>query len=475
MTTLGRAGTSPWKLLALLLGLAVWWPAVAGAQEGEPTGEDPAPVEGAPESTVTTDVPGGADTTDAGDAPTFTVFGSLNVLSEGTRQPVEGVTITVFDQAGGLVEEVESDENGRWSVEVDEPTTYLVELDVDTLPDGVRVAPNGVEERTVSLAGGRDRIGALCPLEAGDAEADAAPASSGGRSETERFLQLLVEGIRFGLLLGLMAIGLSLIFGTTGLTNFAHAEMVTFGAIAAYFFNVSVGLHVIPAFVLAAIAGALGGALLDSAIFRPLRRRGTSLIAQLVVTIGLSILLRYFFLYIFRGDRRSYEQYAVQGGIELGPVNATPKDLWTIAICILLLGGVGLLLQRTRTGRAMRAVADNRDLASSSGINVERVILQVWVLGGGLAALSGALFGLSESIYWEMGFRILLLIFAGVTLGGLGTAFGAAVGSLIIGIFVMVSTMVIPAELKNVGALAVLILVLVVRPQGILGRSERIG
>ena len=473
MTTLGRGGVSRWKLLVLLLALAVAWPAVAGAQDVEPTGEDPATVEDAPEATVTTDVPGGADTTDAGDAPAFTVFGSLNVLSEGTRQPVEGVTITVFDEGGGLVEEVTSDENGRWSVAVTEPTTYVVELDVDSLPDGVRVASNGVEERTVSLANGRERIGALFPLEAGDA--DGVPASTGGRSETERFLQLLVEGIRFGLLLGLMAIGLSLIFGTTGLTNFAHAEMVTFGAIAAYFFNVTVGLHVIPAFVLAAISGALGGALLDSAIFRPLRRRGTSLIAQLVVTIGLSILLRYTFLYIFRGDRRSYEQYAVQGGIELGPINATPKDLWTIAICILLLGGVGLLLQRTRTGRAMRAVADNRDLASSSGIDVERVILQVWVLGGSLAALSGALFGLSESIYWEMGFRVLLLIFAGVTLGGLGTAFGAAVGSLIIGIFVMVSTMVIPAELKNVGALAVLILVLVVRPQGILGRSERIG
>lgn len=473
MTRLGQSGVSRWKLLIVLMVAAVVWPAAAGAQDDPASGDDPPEVDANSGATVATDVPGGVETTDVGDAPTFTVFGSLNVQADGTRTPVEGVTITVFAEDGELIEEVTTDEAGTWSVEVAEPTAYVVQLDVDTLPEGVRIPANGVEERTVTLANGRERVGALFPLEEGEPGGEAS--TEGGRSETERFLQLLVEGIRFGLLLGLMAIGLSLIFGTTGLTNFAHAEMVTFGALAAYFFNVTMGLHVIPAFVLAAVAGGLGGALLDSGIFRPLRRRGTSLIAQLVVTIGLSIALRYFFLYIFRGDRRSYEQYAVQTGVELGPVNATPKDLWTIAICILLLGGVGLLLQRTRTGRAMRAVSDNRDLASSSGINVERVILQVWVLGGGLAALSGALFGLSESVYWEMGFRILLLIFAGVTLGGLGTAFGAAVGSLIIGIFVMVSTMVIPAELKNVGALGVLILVLVVRPQGILGRSERIG
>lgn len=454
-----RSGVT--AVLTLLLAVAValtLWPSAASAQD-DPSGEDGPTTTQAPELT--------------GEEAPFAIFGSLNVVQAGERVPVADAELTVQREDGEIVAEVTSGEDGTWEIGVEEATTYVVILDLDSLPDGVELAPNGLEERPVVLSNGRVRVGALFPLRA--AEGEGAAAADGGRGGTERFLQLLVEGIRFGLLLGLMAIGLSLIFGTTGLTNFAHAEMVTFGALAAYFINVTIGLHVIPAFILAALAGAVAGALLDAGIFRPLRRRGTSLIAQLVVTIGLSILFRYTFLYIFRGDRRSYKQYAVQGGIEIGPVNATPKDLWTILICIVLLVAVGMLLQGTRTGRAMRAVADNRDLASSSGINVERVILQVWILGGALAALSGALFGLSESVYWEMGFRILLLIFAGVTLGGLGTAFGAAVGSLIIGIFVMVSTIVIPAELKNVGALVVLILVLVVRPQGILGRSERIG
>jgi branched-chain amino acid transport system permease protein len=123
----------------------------------------------------------------------------------------------------------------------------------------------------------------------------------------------------------------------------------------------------------------------------------------------------------------------------------------------------------------MRAVADNRDLAESSGIDVQRVIRSVWVLGGSLAGLGGVFIGLSEQVSWNIGFRMLLLIFAAVVLGGLGTAFGALVGALVVGIGIQVSTLFIPTELKNVGALALLILVLVFRPQGILGRAERIG
>jgi branched-chain amino acid transport system permease protein len=123
----------------------------------------------------------------------------------------------------------------------------------------------------------------------------------------------------------------------------------------------------------------------------------------------------------------------------------------------------------------MRAVADNRDLSESSGIDVQRVIRVVWTMGGSLAALGGVFIGLSEQVAWNTGFRILLLMFAGVVLGGIGTAFGALVGSVIVGIGIQVSTIWFPTELKNVGALVLLILALVVRPQGILGRKERVG
>ena len=133
------------------------------------------------------------------------------------------------------------------------------------------------------------------------------------------------------------------------------------------------------------------------------------------------------------------------------------------------------MLQRTKIGKAMRAVADNRDLAASSGIDVDRVILIVWALGGALATLGGVLLGLSDNVQWDMGFRLLLLMFAGVTLGGLGTAYGALIGSLVVGIFVQMSTLVIDSDIKYVGGLLLLIVILVVRPQGILGSRVRVG
>jgi branched-chain amino acid transport system permease protein len=199
------------------------------------------------------------------------------------------------------------------------------------------------------------------------------------------------------------------------------------------------------------------------------------LIAALVISIGLSLVLRYLFLYFFGGSSRSYAQYATQRGIEIGPVSIPPRDFVIMALSILVLTAVGVALVRTRLGKATRAVADNPSLAASSGIDVERVINLVWILGTALAALGGVFLALSQQVSYLLGFQILLLLFAAVTLGGLGTAFGALVGALVIGVFTQVSTLYIPAELQNVGALVILILILVVRPQGILGRAERVG
>lgn len=147
-----------------------------------------------------------------------------------------------------------------------------------------------------------------------------------------------------------------------------------------------------------------------------------------------------------------------------------------MGISIVVLLGVAFFLLRTRLGKATRAVSDNTSLAAASGIDVDRVIRIVWVIGGALAGLSGILYAFYRpGVSWDMGFQILLLIFAAVTLGGLGTAFGALVGSLVVGVFVEISTLWIPSDMKYVGALAILILVLLFRPQGILGRKERIG
>jgi branched-chain amino acid transport system permease protein len=134
-----------------------------------------------------------------------------------------------------------------------------------------------------------------------------------------------------------------------------------------------------------------------------------------------------------------------------------------------------LWLLKTRMGKASRAVSDNPALASASGIDVQKVIRAVWILGAALATYAGVIITVNQGVSFLMGQDMLLLIFAAVTLGGLGTANGALVGSLIIGLFVQLSTLFIPTELKYVGALIVLIIILIVRPQGILGKKERIG
>ncbi len=196
---------------------------------------------------------------------------------------------------------------------------------------------------------------------------------------------------------------------------------------------------------------------------------------MLVVSIGLGILLRYIYLFFFGGTTQQFAYGNGQAGLAIGPVDVTPKALMGAAVAIVVLVATVLWLRLTRMGKASRAIADNTALAAASGIDVNRVISIIWAAGAGLAALAGVIYSLSNGINWQEGFQLLLLIFAGVTLGGLGTAVGAIVGSIIVGTMIQVSTLFIPSELKNVGALAVLIVILMIRPQGIMGRSERVG
>ncbi len=412
------------------------------------------------------------------------VNGRLRVEdADGERVPVEGVTVVVEGQG-----EATTDADGRWSVPVAEAGTYRVTLDASTLPEGVSLRDADRASLEVLVEAGQEKT-ALFALSSGAGDGDEADEGSGisGR----RVAQLLVEGLKQGLYLAMAAIGLSLIFGTTGLVNFAHAEMVTWGQLTTFFFNYyglagiigflaplpppfGAGVNLVIAAGFGMVAGGLLGYLLDRGLFRGMRRSGVSLIAQMVITIGLSILMRYVFLYFFGGNPRFFRDFAGQRAIAIGPVEITPKDLTAMAISIVVLLLVGGLLQFTRIGKAMRAVADNRDLAESSGIDVQQVISIVWIAGGALAALGGVFFGLDQ-VKWDFGFRILLLIFASVTLGGLGTAYGALVGALVVGLVINLSTLVIDVELKNMVALLVLVLILLFRPQGILGRAERIG
>jgi branched-chain amino acid transport system permease protein len=271
------------------------------------------------------------------------------------------------------------------------------------------------------------------------------------------------------------SVGLSLIFGTTGLTNFAHGELVTFGAMVAWFLNKH-GMHLLVAAPIAIVAGGLLGYGLDRWGFAKLRKRGVGLISQMVITVGLSIMAKNFFLWCFGGRDKPYFNYTNQVGKTIGPVTLTPRDMITTVLSFVVLVAVALSLQYSRLGKATRAVSDNVDLASATGIDTSKVIRIIWVSAGCLAAIGGIFRGLDEQVAWDMGSSLLFLMFASITLGGLGSAYGALAGGFVIGLMVEMSTLFgVPTELKTVPALVVLILVLLIRPQGILGRAQRVG
>lgn len=403
-------------------------------------------------------------------------------LSESVRgvlrfegEPVEGVVIRVTTPDGADVGETTSDGEGAWEVTVPEAGTYVVTLDVSTLPEAV---PGVAAESITTEVGNTQRKAVLFRLGvAGDGTGDGGGGSSGAVADEitlDRVAQLTVEGLRFGIILALAALGLSMIFGTTGLTNFSHGELITFGAIVAWFLN-DTGLEFVVAAVLAVVLAGMFGLTQDTVLWRPLRARKTGLIAMMIVSIGLAVFLRYTYLYIYGGGRQSYRQFTIQTGIEFGPVTLAPRDVASVGVAIVVLGLVVWALSSTRLGKATRAVSDNPALASASGIDVNQVIRVVWIGGAALAGLAGILIGLSQQVEYQMGFKTLLLTFAAVILGGLGTVWGSIIGAMIVGLFIQLSTLVIPIELQNAGVLAVLIIVLLVRPQGLLGRRERVG
>jgi neutral amino acid transport system permease protein len=394
----------------------------------------------------------------------FRVSGNVKLNSA----PLEAVHLTVA--GGGYSADVWTDAEGQWRVGVPEKAEYSVTLDETTLPEGIAV----IDET------GADDTPNVKEVEIGPSGRTTMNFFIGrGERNTVSFIDQLVErlvnGLNFGLMLGLAAIGLSLVFGTTGLSNFAHAEMVTFGALAAFYF-VGFDIPIWLAIPLALVASALFGLVMDAGLWRPLRRKGVGVVQLMIVSIGLSLALRYIFQFFIGGGTEQLpgsdsEQINIFGSVSLSVI-----DIVSMAISIVVIIAFAFWLLRTRIGKATRAISDNPSLAAASGIDVDQVVRIVWVVAAALAGLAGVLYAYYRpGIRWDMGAQILLLIFAAVTLGGLGTAFGALIGALIVGMLTEVSSLWIPADLRFAGALVVLILILLFRPQGILGRRARIG
>jgi neutral amino acid transport system permease protein len=407
--------------------------------------------------------PASAATCFAGTAEAGCISGTIR--TEVDVVPDVDVTIT---GPGGFEEIATSDERGKWSVTVTELGEYTATVDEETLPEGIGVTGDqgSVTVNITNLAQGK---AVTFGVRTGEYSATV--------STADRIIRSTFSGLRLGLLLALASIGLSLIYGTTGLSNFAHAEQVTMGGMVGYLVVNQWGVNPWLGCVLVVIFCGFTGYLQDRGIWQPLRRRGLGLAQMMIVTIGLALALQYTYQFFIASDtvKIVLNEPAPRG---LGPINYNTFDVMAMVISIAVIAAVGYALLRTRIGRATRAVSDNPALASASGIDVDKVIRLVWTVAAALAGLSGILYSLviQHGMRWDSGLQILLLLFAAVTLGGLGTAFGALVGSLIIGLVVELAPVFgAPGDLKYASALLILILLLMVRPQGILGRAERVG
>ncbi|MET0851391.1 MAG: branched-chain amino acid ABC transporter permease [Candidatus Rokuibacteriota bacterium] len=288
-------------------------------------------------------------------------------------------------------------------------------------------------------------------------------------------LQLTLNGLITGAILALTGVGASLVFGIQRVANFAHGEYLTFAAYVALILNVVLRQSIVVAAVGAMAATAVLAVSLHFAVLRPLRARG--LVALSLITTGLGLMLRNVIFIAAGPTIRTYaiDQSAVY---DLGLVRISPGQAVALVIAAVVAPAVALFLARTRLGKAMRAVADNRDLAAISGIDVDRIGAYVWILAGALAGIGGVMFGVVQGTFEpNLGSQVLFLIFTTVVLGGIGSAYGALVAGLVLGLAMDLSTWSgffggLDARFKPVLAFAALIGLLLYRPQGLFGKAR---
>ncbi|TSD90078.1 branched-chain amino acid ABC transporter permease [Mycobacterium sp. KBS0706] len=300
--------------------------------------------------------------------------------------------------------------------------------------------------------------------------------------------QVIMDGLITGAMIGLGAIGVTLTYSILRFANFAHGELLSWGAYAALaaagaLGSVSGGLLTpigpfsfgwalpIAALISVALTGGLA-LLVDWLLFGRLRDRRSSIIILVMASFGAALTLRSLLEFIFT-SKPAYYTKALQIAVKLGGgLRATPDQLLSLGVASILVLAVHLMLTRTATGRAMRAVSENPQLAGVVGIDVRRVVRTVWLMGAGLAAIAGIFAGLLVQIRPQMGLDLLLPLFAAAILGGIGSVPGAMLAGLVVGLAEAVAVPLVGGEWRAAIAFVVLVLVLLVRPQGLFGRAE---
>ncbi|MGH2955825.1 MAG: branched-chain amino acid ABC transporter permease [Solirubrobacterales bacterium] len=282
-----------------------------------------------------------------------------------------------------------------------------------------------------------------------------------------------VNGLSLGAIYALGAVGLTLVYGILRLVNFAHGDFLTFGAYMAYLVNVTWGAPLVIAVFWAMVMTALLGLLFERLLWGPMRSKHAGFLQLILMSIGLAFLLRAIVQWFWGTEIRVLDVDRTST-VELIGLRIGQTQFIVVIVGIAVLLGVGVMLRYTLLGKRMRALSDDLDLAETAGIDTRRVILYTWVFAGGLAGLAGVMAAATTNLRPELGFELLLPIFAAVILGGIGDAFGALAAGLVIGVMTEWSTLVIDARWKTAVGFLVLVLVLIIRPQGIFGRAKSV-
>lgn len=281
-------------------------------------------------------------------------------------------------------------------------------------------------------------------------------------------LQLLINGIAVGSILALAAIGLTLTYGILKLSNFAHGDFMTLGAYLTWLVN-DTELNIWLSMFIGAAGTIVAMLIAEYLLWKPMRDRRASDTTLIIISIGLALFLRNGILLFYGGSNQQYLLPVVRA-LEFGDLRIAYYRVIVVGLAIAAIIVLHLILQNTKIGKAMRAVADNIELARVSGIDVDRIVLWTWIITGTLTAFAGGMYGLIAVVRPNMGWFLILPMFAAVILGGIGNVYGAIAGAFIIGIAQELSVPLLGSEYKLGVALAIMIVILLVRPQGLFQR-----
>lgn len=285
--------------------------------------------------------------------------------------------------------------------------------------------------------------------------------------------QTSLNGLTLGTIYALGAVGLTLVYGILKLVNFAQGDFLTFGAYMAYLVNVTWGMPLFAAICFAMATTALLGLLSERLMWRPMRGRGAGLLQLLLMSIGLAFVIRSGIQWFWGSEIRTLDVNITDSVTFLG-LRIGETELMVVVVGLLVLLAVGLVVRFSLLGKRMRALSDSLELAETAGIDTRRVILFTWLFAGALAGLAGVLSGALTNLRPELGFELLLPIFAAVILGGIGNPFGALSAGLVLGMAIEWSTLVVEPRWKVTFGFVALIIALIVRPKGIFGQATAV-